>query len=210
PIRRIALCPPHARSLAARRGGADRAGESLRGPGERLVEQLLAREPAPAPLDETRQLEEVLAERLLRVLEAVDGEQRAVRRVHQRRLVANRRRRPPRWRASSPSGTGRLPRGPAQRAQRQAAAVPGVGKRPARPGRSPGLPLGSSPPFYTGARSAGKGLPRAVCGMDGEEQRPSAAPDMTRVLGMIIGLAGGTLGGLVGLGGGFIMVPLQV
>jgi len=48
------------------------------------------------------------------------------------------------------------------------------------------------------------------CGTDGEDPRPSAAPGMTRVLALIVGVAGGTLGGLVGLGGGFIMVPLMV
>jgi len=37
-----------------------------------------------------------------------------------------------------------------------------------------------------------------------------SASAMQALLGMVVGLTGGGLGGLVGLGGGFIMVPLLV
>src|SRR5262245_50958811 len=92
PIRRIASPIAGRRvpraSLASRR--AERAGEFLGGLAEGALEELFACHPTTTGAQEPREIEQVRGERLLRVVEAIDGDDRAVRHTHQGRLVRDR------------------------------------------------------------------------------------------------------------------------
>src|SRR5262249_34667770 len=86
--------PPAMRTsaLARRRGCGERGGGLVGRLLERALPDLPARHPAAPSLQEAWQIEQVLAQRLLRVVEAVGAEDGLIGRPHEGNLVGHRRR----------------------------------------------------------------------------------------------------------------------